>query len=732
MAVVDKKGLRAGDRAALVDAASGTCHNPACAEPLIVWRDGQPIINFEVAHVRDELPPSDPNADVGWRYWPADDLTQDERNTFRNLLLLCSPCHKLIDRVDPRSYSVELLHQWKMSAESGSRAFVLDRSLGVLGPTQLVDLVVAALAGPKPLDLRWPGVGVDDDLLNFASRDTAHIGMDGELGGLRQFLRDPAPFYWWMILGDAGVGKSRLALELCVEASTEWHGGFLTEAAQDELIGYDPADPTLVVVDYAAARAEWLGKALYDHSTRAETHRAPLRVLILERSATESWLSDALRVKRHNESQALLARQYATPLGIVGLGDDDLRSLINDVAGTRGRSLSLTEVEYVLDRILEVDPLRRPLFAIVATLDALGDDEHAQTRDSLLRAILRRRSARRSEDLPDPLLRVLTDGLELVATAVGGVEVDRYHELRTISQASGPLHLPSTAELSAHRMGPSLRGIQPDILGELAVLDALQDPEEASRQLASDGLRLAWRFDQLQYAAFTERVARDHPWHSALGDLLNVDPGSEAERDTWFALAPRVVPYLGSSANPSLERIASLLEMQENEAEERSQRAMNVMMFHVGNLLLNEGRIQDAIDLYTAAIETADPAWESYASSLTNRGVAYLQLDRVDDAEGDFSSVIDSTRASDEAKACCLNNRADLRSGAGDPARSVADRTAVLQLTDTTYNRRYIALVRRAHSLWEMGDSEAAFADLQAVLEEPDIVIEQKLNARLD
>jgi len=65
------------------------------------------------------------------------------------------------------------------------------------------------------------------------------------------------------------------------------------------------------------------------------------------------------------------------------LGDDDLRSLINDVAGTRGRSLSLTQAEYVLDRILEVDPLRRPLFAIVATLDALGDDEHAQTRDSL-------------------------------------------------------------------------------------------------------------------------------------------------------------------------------------------------------------------------------------------------------------------------------------------------------------------------------------------------------------
>ncbi len=656
VAVADKKGLRAGDRAALVDAASGTCHNPACTEPLIVWRDGKPITNFEVAHIRDELQPIDPHGDVGWRYWPADELTQDARNAFQNLLLLCPPCHKLVDRVDPRSYSVELLHQWKKTAESGTRAFVLSQSLGVVDPAELVDLVVTALTGPRDLDLRWPWAGVEADLLNFASRDTVHVGMDDELGELRQFLHDPAPFYWWMVLGEAGIGKSRLALELCAEASSGWHAGFLTEPGQDELVGYEPVDPTLVVVDYAAARGEWIGRALYDHSIRADSYGAPLRILIVERSATETWSSDALRLKRHNESQTLLARQYATPLVIRGLCDDDLRALINDVARKRGRSLSLTDVEYILDRTLEVDPLRRPLFAIVATLDALGDDEHDQSRDSLLRAILRRRSARRNETIRDPLLRALTNGLEVVATAVGGVDVDRYPELQSIAQAAGSLQLPSTSELSAHRMGVSLRGIQPDILGELAVLDALQDSDEASRQLASDGLRLAWRFDRLQYAAFTERVARDHPWHPTLADLLHFDPIGDSERDIWFDLAPRVVPHLQSSANPTLQRVASLLEKQATPADERSQRALKVMMFLVGNLLLGDARVHDAIDLYTAVIDTADPAWESHASSLTNRGVAYLRLDRTDDAKADFTAVIGAALASDEAKACCLNN----------------------------------------------------------------------------
>jgi hypothetical protein len=281
-------------------------------------------------------------------------------------------------------------------------------------------------------------------------------------------------------------------------------------------------------------------------------------------------------------------------------------------------------------------------------------------------------------------------------------------------------------------MGASLLGIQPDILGELAVLDALQDSEDVSRAMASDGLRLAWRFDQLRYSAFAERVARDHPGHPGLAGVLDVDPGTEAERDTWLALAPRLVPYLRSTANPSLQRIASLLVMQATDGEERSQRAITAMRFEIGNLLLlSEGRPREAIELYTEVIDRGQPGWASSAGSLTNRGIAYHQLDRIADAEADFTAVIDSALASDESKACCLNNRADLWSDAGDVARSIQDRTAVLQLADTSYNRRYIALARRAHSLWEIGDRDAAFADLQAVLEEPDIVVEQKLNARL-
>ena len=80
-------------------------------------RDGHNVINYEIAHIRDEQKPSSESSDIGWRYWP-DDLTQDDRNKYGNLLLLCKPCHKLIDKVSPRKYSVELLKEWKDASEN--------------------------------------------------------------------------------------------------------------------------------------------------------------------------------------------------------------------------------------------------------------------------------------------------------------------------------------------------------------------------------------------------------------------------------------------------------------------------------------------------------------------------------------------------------------------------------------------------------------------------------------
>lgn len=134
-----KKELKAGVKAALAHVATGKCYSPDCTESLIVLRGGQPIINYQIAHIRDELAPQKETDDIGWRYWPADDMSQDERNQFDNLILLCSPCHKLIDTVSPRDFPSDLLHEWKQTCEQD---FEQINNTGIANSENISDLVL--------------------------------------------------------------------------------------------------------------------------------------------------------------------------------------------------------------------------------------------------------------------------------------------------------------------------------------------------------------------------------------------------------------------------------------------------------------------------------------------------------------------------------------------------------------------------------------------------------------
>ena len=60
------------------------------------------------------------------------DMTDDQRRSFPNLVLLCNPHHKLVDKVRPDDYSVEDLEQWKRAAdpkEAGDLAMMTESDL---------------------------------------------------------------------------------------------------------------------------------------------------------------------------------------------------------------------------------------------------------------------------------------------------------------------------------------------------------------------------------------------------------------------------------------------------------------------------------------------------------------------------------------------------------------------------------------------------------------------------
>ena len=119
-------------------------------------------------------------------------------------------------------------------------------------------------------------------------------GRETELADLDAWAAAPAPFAVRLVVGDGGMGKTRLAQEWAARRrAAAWHAGFLAndlESAADRLLDADR--PTAVIIDYAESRPE-LGAFLQRLSAPDLAPANPLRVLLLARNA-DDWFA-ALR-----------------------------------------------------------------------------------------------------------------------------------------------------------------------------------------------------------------------------------------------------------------------------------------------------------------------------------------------------------------------------------------------------------------------------------------------------
>lgn len=62
--------------------------------------------------------------------------------------------------------------------------------------------------------------------MHFANGFLKFTGREEEQETLTQFLEEDKKFSWWIILGEGGMGKSRLALEWLKKMPTHWFGYF--------------------------------------------------------------------------------------------------------------------------------------------------------------------------------------------------------------------------------------------------------------------------------------------------------------------------------------------------------------------------------------------------------------------------------------------------------------------------------------------------------------------------
>jgi hypothetical protein len=675
------------------------CSNPQCGAPTSgpSTEPGKSISVGVAAHITAASaggPRFDPLASPG------------ERRGIANAIWLCAKCARLVD-TDPPRYPVHLLQQWKAGAERGAAE--------MLGH------------GPAPLSgslrLQLPSLDSDDALLIYSNTRLETIGRDDELAELQAFLEDDRPFAWWAWTGGAGVGKSRLALELCRSVSTRWYAGFLAEDDQDALATFRPAGPTLVVIDYAGQRSEWLSRVLVALASGPPS--SAVRLLVLERTASGPWWDELERVGRFVEGRLVASVRYGLPRELTGLEADDLRKLVEEVANELGKSVTGSALEDIVEYAYELDPGGAPLVAMLATMDSLTEAGRGP-RDEVLKRLLARERARLTDSAHG--LAAGESGLErarILATMVGGITPSDYVDM---TNAAPNGLLPDIYQCHGPALDAALDGVEPDMLGELLVLEQLS-PGTTVGVVANELAALAWSRLPNAYTAFVERAIADHPDHPNLAELVNVD--RDASTGEWVTLAVRAVRSLERSDHPMIEWIVGQLDALADLGGVDTAEAVSSVRFRVANLVWREGGNAEANTLYTELLRTGSSSWPIYGEIGNMRGVTWYYLGRSDLAFADYTSVVELDAASDETRACALNNRADLLDEI-DPYAAIADRTAVLELPNTTYNRRYIALIRRARAAWAVGDTRAAKVDIDTVLDAPDIAVEQKMAARLE
>ena len=323
------------------------------------------------------------------------------------------------------------------------------------------------------------------------------MGRACDLAALERWLADAAPISCRCVIGRAGVGKTRLAIELCEQAEAGgWSAGFLRHdelvrfARERNLDGWMWGCDTLIVVDYAAASARVLRQWLEALARRSVPPADKLRLLLLERHGEREggwWAERAHGRPVRCQPGGLIrsrdpgaAREHwgcSNPTSLAGRGD--LES--GRMAWATPPPLPEPGRDPVFDELADDSIHNEPLYLLMAGLVAL--DTGAPTALALGRLDLAYRVAAAERDRLDRvagtvgidvgLFRHLVTCITLqsgcnAAEAVRLVDEERQvrGDLATIRTADVVAHLadalpvPGTGDVDA---------VRPDLIGEAFV-----------------------------------------------------------------------------------------------------------------------------------------------------------------------------------------------------------------------------------------------------------------------
>ena len=220
-------------------------------------------------------------------------------------------------------------------------------------------------------DLRY-----GDQFLPYRGRATAQQQLD-------EFLFAQEPFLWWGIVGEGGVGKTRLAFETAqrLQQDHQWNAGFLDLGRGRQWLletcqTWRPQRPTLLILDYPAQRTGELVDGLsmlarHFSSSKMAGKSQPVRLLILGRPGqifpvssellTESGTLEGHENERRKRIRQFLFQPQSAPGPQTARGKDNSAESLSDVSSRNEPAVAAIH-EKELARFWNVPNIAEQLF----------------------------------------------------------------------------------------------------------------------------------------------------------------------------------------------------------------------------------------------------------------------------------------------------------------------------------------------------------------------------------
>jgi tetratricopeptide (TPR) repeat protein len=173
----------------------------------------------------------------------------------------------------------------------------------------------------------------------------------------------------------------------------------------------------------------------------------------------------------------------------------------------------------------------------------------------------------------------------------------------------------------------------------------------------------------------------------------------------------------------------SIVKASSPQAENEVARALVARLIRDAFVARSDGRMDQAIALWSAVIAADEVPAVDRARALFSRGYTHGLNGRTEEAIADYTAVIGMAEAPAEQKAKALNNRGVRHGQAGRSAEAIADYTAVIGMAEVPAEQKGMALVNRGLRHGQEGQSAEAIEDYTAVIGMVGAPPEQKAKA---